>query len=301
MTHTTRFIAGIVGILTVILSGNLFGDQLNELFLKLPGIDKVLHVVAYAVVVVVIHTLAGRLSLSANARAALAAIAGGLLAIVDESAQRLVAARSVEQMDLVANAAGIILGWTAARRPRRWIAGAAVVFAVGAGSWVTWTTHVKLVEYTRGLAYERQHDFVRAREHFLRALDGGLQTAGLYNELAWSQIEAGVGRPQDAVEFAHRARQMKPGDVDILDTYGWALLHAGRTAEALEHLEKVYAAKPEMFCINYHLAAAYLASGDRDKAAYHFKRQIERRGTREATLAQAALVRLGAAAADESR
>jgi len=301
MAKTAPFIAGITGILAVILTANLFGEQLNALFLTLPGIDKVLHVAAYIVVVVAVHALAGRFSLSAASRAALAAFAGALMAIVDESAQRFVPSRSVEYGDVVANAAGIVLGWTAIRRPRRSIAAAAIAVAVGAGAWVTWTTHVRLAEYIRGLEAERQHDFVSARDHFLRALDGGLQTAGLYNELAWSQIEAGVGRSQDAVEFAQRAHQMNPGDVDILDTYGWALLHAGRTTEAIEKLERVYAAKPEMFCINYHLGAAYLASGAWERAAYHFERQTALRSTREAALAQAALERMAATRAAVSR
>ena len=43
---------------------------------------------------------------------------------------------------------------------------------------------------------------------------------------------------------------MSPADADIYDR---ALHHAGRSAEALPYLERAYAAKPNMFCIHYHL------------------------------------------------
>jgi Tfp pilus assembly protein PilF len=87
---------------------------------------------------------------------------------------------------------------------------------------------------------------------------------------------------------------MQPDNADVLDTYGWALHHTGRTTDARNVLERAYAAKPDMFCIHYHLGAVYLAMGDREKAAVHFRRQVERRSTREAARAQEALVRMGA-------
>ncbi len=53
---------GIGAIAVLVLLQNLLGSELNALFLKLPGIDKVLHIAEYLLIVVCVHALAGRMS-----------------------------------------------------------------------------------------------------------------------------------------------------------------------------------------------------------------------------------------------
>lgn len=286
---------GLGALVSAVFAGNLFGRQLDAFFLEYPGIDKLLHTVEYGLIVVVVHAMLQRTTVLRSAHLVRVTLGFALgLATLDEMAQRLFPARSVEALDFIANFAGITLGWVFIQRSAPRLRLAAACLALAASGFASYRTYATLIDFSRALAYERRHDFISAREHYRRALAAGLRTAGLFNELGWVEIESGVGDPKQAVEYARTAFEMQPNNPDVVDTYGWALLHAGRTAEALEHLEKAYAAKPGMFCINYHLGAAYLASGNRDKAAHHFRRQTELPRTREAGLAQAALARLDA-------
>jgi Tfp pilus assembly protein PilF len=284
--------AGGAALVALVFAQNLFGRELNAFFLKMPGIDKVLHFLEYVLVVVGVHALPRRVISDAGTRVRVAVIAGVLLASLDESVQLLVPTRSVEVLDLIANVAGVLLGWVLVRRPRPSLAAAAAAVAFCAAGYATWTTHVKLADYSRALQYERQHDFVRAREHYRRALEAGMRTPSLFNELAWVEVESGVGDPRQAVEYARRALEMQPGNPDILDTYGWALHHAGRHADALDPLQQAYRKKPDIYCIHYHLGAVYLALARPAEASEHFRKQVALTGTREAALASQALSRM---------
>jgi tetratricopeptide (TPR) repeat protein len=213
--------------------------------------------------------------------------------VADELVQSLMPSRSVDAADLVADIAGLAFVWSlTAPRPR--VARIAIACsALALGGYVTYNTHVLLIEYSRGLRREQQQDFAGAYDHYRRALDNGLQTANLYNALAWAQTESGRGDPREAVEYARLALSQRPGNADILDTYGWALHRAGRSAEALPPLLEAYEKSPGMFCIHYHLAAVYLALGKNDLAAQHLRQQLKRPDTREAMLAQEALAQMG--------
>jgi tetratricopeptide (TPR) repeat protein len=252
----------------------------------------VLHLAEYVLIVVCVHALAGRVTQNDGTRVRLSVGTGIVIAILDESIQRLVPSRSVEAFDLVANGAGVLLGWTLVARPRRLAAIAAATVALAAGGYVAWDTRSSLADFSRGIELERQRDFVRAREHFQLALAAGLRSPGLFNELGWVEIESGVGDPAKAVDYATTALELDPGNPNVVDTYGWALLHVGRTKESLTALKRAYAASPEMYCIHYHLGAAYLASGQRAEARFHFERQLDKPRTREAAFARDALQKM---------
>ena len=292
MTHVLRAAAVVCGIGALILSQNFFGRELDAFFLRYPGVDKPLHVLEYFLVVVLVHGALTSMRTRSDRRALAAVSAGVVLALLDESMQRLAPSRTVETFDLIANAAGITLGWVTIRRPPPLRAVGAVLLALAAGSYVTWHTHVLLRDYSRALQYERQQDFVRAREHYLRAFAAGLRSPSLLNQLGWMEIESGVGDPAKAAEYARMAHELQPENADILDTYGWALHHAGQQTEALRLLEKAYQKNPRMFCINYHLGAVYLSLSRRAEAEHYFKRQLELDGTREAAMAAQALARM---------
>ena len=86
---------------------------------------------------------------------------------------------------------------------------------------------------------------------------------------------------------------MRPGDPDPLDTYGWALYRAGRASDAMRPLEAALVAKPDIYCIHYHLAMVYQAIGRSDDAFRHFHLQVERQPkTLEAAQAAEQLSRL---------
>ena len=135
---------------------------------------------------------------------------------------------------------------------------------------------VVLKHFYRGMAYEREHDYQRARAEYQLALDSGFQSAQLYNAIAWLDIEFLGADPVKVVGCAARALAMEPDNPDILDTYGWVLVKAGRHSEGLPLLEHANLMKPGIYCINVHLGVAYMKAGDRNRAADYLKRQIER-------------------------
>ena len=275
----------------VILVANLFGHQLTGLFLASPGLDKVVHAAVYFLVFVSAYSLALRMTGNARKSALIAAAGAVGLSAGDELLQQLAPGRSVELFDLVAGWSGVTLGWLAVSRPPIATAVTAAALAIGAVSYVTYDTHARLIDYSRALRSERAHDFAGAREHYLRALAAGLHTPEVYNGLSWVSVESGVGNPLDAVKYGRLALDMRPEDADMLDTYGWALHHAGRSAEALGYLQRSFAKKPTMFCIHYHLGEVYLALAEPEKAEAHFLAQLRLPETREAAMAARALER----------
>jgi Tfp pilus assembly protein PilF/uncharacterized protein YfiM (DUF2279 family) len=290
--HRYRMLAAVGVLAGLLFAANLFGAQLNRLFMALPGVDKVLHVSFFAILFVAARAAAAARVAVPRTQALLALVAGLVLATADELFQGLTSSRSVEAADFAADCCGLLLGWALTAPVRRAVSVGVAAAALCAAAFVTYDTHMRLRDFSRAVAYERTGDFVRAREHYLRALAGGMRSPALFNELGWVEIESGIGDPQKAVEYAKTALDMQPDNPDILDTYGWALHHAGRTGEAIRMLEQAYAADPEMYCIHYHLGAAYMAAGRREQAEMHLRRQVELRGTREAVFARQALERM---------
>ncbi|HET7219013.1 MAG TPA: VanZ family protein [Vicinamibacterales bacterium] len=286
---------GLALLVAIIAGANLVGVELNGLFLRIPGSDKVVHVIAYTAAFVCFFALAGIVSPSVRTRVALAAAAGLTLSIGDELLQELAPGRNVEFFDLIADWAGLTLGWVISVRPAPRIAAVACAAALVSGAFVAHDTYANLIDYSRAIQAERRFDFAAARGHYLTALANGHRTADVYNGLAWVTVESG-GNAAEAAEYAATALQMRPDNPDILDTYGWSLHRAGRSAEALPYLQRALAAKPEMYCIHYHLGETYLALGQDAVADEHLRLQAAMKGTREAPLAAQALARPRAAA-----
>jgi len=294
-----RAVAGLVVLALVLIGADVFGVELNALFLTFPGVDKIVHAAAYAFAFICFHSASSYVVKSPGRRVALATVAGITLSLVDELVQQMAPGRSVEASDVIADWAGLTLGWVMTVRPAPRIAAAASIVALATVGFVAYETYATLIDYSRALRAERQHDFATARVHYQRAIAKGKRTADVYNGFAWVTLESDSD-PQEALTYARKALEMQPDNADIYDTYGWALQRAGRSEEALPFLQKAYALKPEMYCIHYHLGKAYVDVGQLDKAAWHLRRQTELSGTREAGLAQDALAKLPATAPQSS-
>jgi tetratricopeptide (TPR) repeat protein len=289
-----RAAAGLVVVAAVVFAENLFGHQLNALFLRFPGIDKILHGIEYSLVFAIAYWLLQSVTTDPRRRIVLAAGAGLLLSVADEGIQQFAPGRSVELLDLAADCAGLALGAVLTLRPGRRVALPIAALAIGSIGLAAYDTHRKLHDLSQALQYEHNHEFGRAREHYLRAIAAGQRSAAVYNGLAWVSVESGEGNPEDAVQYARTAFNLQPGNPDVLDTYGWALHHAGRHHEALPLLREAFKQKPDMYCIHYHLGAVYESLNQSERAREHYNRQIELTGTREAAFAREALARLNA-------
>lgn len=277
----------------LILAENLGAPGLNRLLLYLPGADKVMHVGQSALIFGVLFYLLRPVPIRRHARLAIAVCGALGLALFDEWQQRWLGGRTVELADLIAGGAGILFGAGLVQRQQgRRLGSVCLTTAVLVGALVTYTSYERTKDFNWGLLAAGRSDLVSARRHFQDALNAGMRTASLYNELAWTEVESG-GDASIAVEYAERALVIRPGDANTLDTYGWALHRAGRSKDAIAPLSEALRQDPQMYCIHYHLGAAYLGLGDLQAARRHLQRQVqEQPHTKEAERATALLQRL---------
>lgn len=280
-------------LVVVVEGGSLVGgDQVNQLAELLPGADKVLHTLAFLALSIAAQRLPGLWIAKSLGPLPMAAMLT-VVAVGDELLQGVQSSRHLDAADLVASLCGIVLGlgWPMRERSAgRAMALVAAGLTVSAG--VTAASYFEQRHVNAALRHARAGNFVEARREYRAAYEAGLRTAALFNELAWVELESGIGDPLVAVSFAERALAERTDDPDVRDTYGWALHHAGRSRDALPHLEFALRAKPDMFCIHYHLGEVYLALNETDKAIGHLRRQTLLANTREAGRANARLANL---------
>lgn len=268
-------LAGVVAVAALFAIEDAGGQVLDRLLLYLPGVDKLLHLAQSCLIFVAARFVARRLG-SRERTATIAAVGvAGAVAMLDEVQQQFVPDRSVEIADIVASASGIALGVGATLR-RQWrLAGSGLV-ALGliAGLGITVRSYLETRDYKHGLRLESAGRYREAGDAYRRALAAGMSTPGLYNGLAWVEIESGVGDAPAAVRWAEQGLALAPRDPDLLDTYGWALYHAGRVEEAYASLLQAQALNPRIYCIHYHLGLALLKLGRVDEAVEHLRAQL---------------------------
>lgn len=272
---------GLFLLVMVLVVPNITATKLSNVWLRFPGLDKPTHFLAFlAVFLVVYGVLHARMwPVSKRGRLGLAVCVSLGLSLADEIQQAVLGlGRTAEYGDLIADAAGVLVGLTGVMAGQLGMKRAVAImvlllFPVAA---VTARTHYDLKHYNRGMVYEREQDYKRARAEYHLALDSGFQSAQLYNAIAWLDIEFLDADPARVVTYAAQAYEWDKNSPDILDTYGWVLVKSGRVHEGLSLLEKAKALKPGMYCIDLHLGVAYQEAGDRNRAAEFLRLQIGR-------------------------
>ena len=272
---------GLLMLAALLILPNVVAGTLSKVWLQFPGLDKPTHFFAFmAVFLMAYGVMRGRAWPGQEwEKLCVAAGLSLLISVADEVQQALLGmGRTAEYGDLVADAAGVLVGLTLVSAERLGMGRtiAIVVLLLLPVAAVTSRTYHDLNHFNRGMVYEREHDYQRARAEYMLALESGFQSAELYNTIAWLDIEFLEVDPVEAEGYAARAFAMDPDNPDILDTYGWVLVQAGRPREGLAFLERAKSMKPSIYCINVHLGVAYMKAGDRDRAADYLKRQIER-------------------------
>ena len=90
------------------------------------------------------------------------------------------------------------------------------------------------------------------------------------NVLALNNLAYAYQQMKDprALEIAERAYKLKSesDNAEVADTLGWILVEQGNTTRGLELLQKALAAAPKSSDIRYHLAQAWMKSGNKPKA-----------------------------------
>jgi tetratricopeptide (TPR) repeat protein len=271
-------IGGLLALLLIV--PNFRVHEIQQVLIYLPGIDKAVHYVEHVVIVLGGYWLLGftRLRGAPRRRIVVAFVGSLLLSLIDESQQRYISGRNFEVADLLANGLGALTGLVLLVRRRIGLPAAAfalVVCATLAGLLVA-DSYRRQQPYYVGQRYEHSRQYALAKEYYLRAVAAGNTSSGLYNDLAWLEVELLDGDPAVAHRYAELAVRQRPDNPAILDTYGWTLCRLGRFDEALPVLAKARELDPTIFCIDYHLGVVYLAQGDRETARVHFERQVAR-------------------------
>jgi tetratricopeptide (TPR) repeat protein len=130
-----------------------------------------------------------------------------------------------------------------------------------------------LLYYSRGIAYDRSHQWPKAQADFERALALAPDQPAVLNYLGYSWADADKHLP-DAKQMIDKAVQQRPNDGAIVDSLGWVLLREGDTKGAVKTLERAVELEPQDSTINGHLGDAYWASGRKLEATYQWRRAL---------------------------
>ncbi len=112
-------------------------------------------------------------------------------------------------------------------------------------------------------AYQSSNQPSEATSRYQRLITLQPNNAAALNNLAWLYQEQ--GNPE-AIELARRAYQLAPQSAAVADTYGWVLLNTGQEAQSVPILEQAHQLAPDSVEIAEHLAQAYDATGNQEKA-----------------------------------
>jgi len=127
--------------------------------------------------------------------------------------------------------------------------------------------------YTRGIVLEREKQWDKAEQDFLRALEFEPDQPYVLNYLGYSWIEQGrhFDRAQDMIR---KAVKLRPNDGYIIDSLGWVYYRLGKYDDAVAELEKAVEYRPEDPIINDHLGDAYWRVDRRTEARFQWKRSL---------------------------
>ena len=111
--------------------------------------------------------------------------------------------------------------------------------------------------------YQQQNDIKQAEAHYNAMLTEQPDNVLALNNLAFLYSQQNDPR---ALELAKKAYEKAPESAAILDTYGYILIKQGQPKEGLPVLEKAAGLAPKANDIQFHLAEAYVANDNTQKA-----------------------------------
>ena len=118
--------------------------------------------------------------------------------------------------------------------------------------------------YARGLYWERVDQVARAEADLQALLLREPESAAALNALGYILADR-TDRYQEALALIDRARLAEPDNAAIIDSYGWVLYRLGRSAEALEHLQRAWSLQRDAE-VGAHLAEVLLVLGQETQA-----------------------------------
>ena len=127
--------------------------------------------------------------------------------------------------------------------------------------------------YTRGIALERAHQWERAEQDFLKALELRPDQPFVLNYLGYSWIEQ-ERNYERALDMLRKATSLRPRNGYITDSLGWVYYRLGNHDEAVRWLERAAELVPDDPVINDHLGDAYWRVGRYLEARFQWRRAL---------------------------
>jgi tetratricopeptide (TPR) repeat protein len=129
------------------------------------------------------------------------------------------------------------------------------------------------VYYLRAAAQERAGRWPEAEADLKRSLAIDPDDAEVQNYLGYGWADRGEHLPE-AIALLKKAVAASPGQGALLDSLGWARLHAGDVKGAVADLERAAALEPADAAIVDHLGDAYWRIGRQTEARYQWNRVL---------------------------
>ena len=119
------------------------------------------------------------------------------------------------------------------------------------------------VRMALAVSYTVQNKNKEAVDHYNSILNGDPENVMALNNLAWLLRDSDPGK---AVEYASRARTIRPESASVLDTLAVALLKDGKFKNARRTIDRALEKNSKNMSIRYHSAMIDASSGDSDSA-----------------------------------
>src|ERR1700733_14031086 len=96
------------------------------------------------------------------------------------------------------------------------------------------------------------------------------------NNLAYALADGGDSKELDeALQLAHKAVDISPGESELRDTLGWVLLKKGQSDQALRLFAELCRNTPANPSYRHHLGLALLAKGNMEEAEKMLQRALD--------------------------
>lgn len=139
--------------------------------------------------------------------------------------------------------------------------------------------------YVRGIAFEREGEWMKAESDFLKALELNPDQPQVLNYLGYSWVDQEM-QLKRALDMIEKAVALRPEDGYIVDSLGWAYYRLERFEEATETLERAARLSPSDPTINDHLGDAYWQVNRKREAKFQWSIALELAGEDDAELVE---------------
>jgi tetratricopeptide (TPR) repeat protein len=134
------------------------------------------------------------------------------------------------------------------------------------------------LRFTLGTLYESSGQRAEAMEQYEQAVKLDPNLAVAKNNLAYLMAEEGKNLDR-ALDLAQEAKASLPENANAADTLGWVLLKKGIPEAAITYLKEAegsfQADSPDLGIVRYHLALAYEANKQPDRAKQALERALQ--------------------------